>query len=195
MRRRTLIQSALWLATARVAVVLPFSGIRAWAQTAAFPGSREKVLKDLAATVLPESLGRAGTDAIAGQFVRWVREYRPGADMSPGYGFPRVRKKAPSPAAGYLAQLDQLAAGALAQSDVPGRRRLLAESIQAAKIPDLPQIPDGTHIAVDLMSFYFQSSEANDLAYGAAIGRDKCRTLTDSGSVPKPLGGANRAAL
>src|ERR1700730_9631962 len=104
--------------------------------------------------------------------------------MTPGYGYPRIRKKAPSPAASYLAQLDQLAAGALAQPDLPGRRRTLAETIQAAKISDLPHIPDGTHIAVDLMSFYFHGSEANDLAYGAAIGRDKCRTLANSGTVP-----------
>jgi len=190
MRRRALIESVL-----KVAAAFPLSGIRTWAQTVAFPATHENVLKELAATVLPESLGRSGTDAIAEQFVRWVREYRPGAEMTPGYGFPRIRKKAASPVPAYLAQLDQLAAGALAEPDLAGRRRRLAESIQSAEIPDLPQLPDGTHIAVDLMSFYFQSSEANDLAYSAAIGRDKCRSLKNSGNAPPSLGGGNRAAL
>src|SRR5262249_34825037 len=104
MRRRTLIQSALGLMAA-----LPFRGVQLWAQTAAFPGAREDTLNELAATVLPASLGRAKTDAIATQFIQWVREYRPGAAMSPGYGNPRVRYKGPSPAPEYQSQLAALA--------------------------------------------------------------------------------------
>jgi hypothetical protein len=190
MRRRALLQSVL-----RLAAAIPVSGLRTWAQIVAFPAGREQTLKDLAAVVLPESLGRAATDTIADQFARWVREYRPSADMTPGYGFPRLRKKPPSPAAAYLAQLDQIASEALTQPDLAAKRRQLAESIQGAKISNLPQIPDGTHVAVDLMSFYFQGSEANDLAHNAAIGRDQCRGLRDSGIEPSHLGGANRAAL
>src|SRR2546430_2099161 len=113
MRRRTLIQSALGLMAA-----LPFPGVRAWAQAVAFPGAREDTLNELAATVLPSSLGRAKTDAIAAQFIQWVRDYRPGAAMSPGYGAPRIRFKGPSPAPAYQTQLAQLASGALATGDM-----------------------------------------------------------------------------
>lgn len=156
---------------------------------------REAALKELAWTVLPSTLGRAHTDAIAAQFARWVVEYRAGAEMQPGYGFPRVRYKGSSPAPRYLEQLDQLASGALAEPDVAARRGKIAEALRAANIKDISSIPDGSHVVSDLMSFYFHSPEANDLAYDAAIGRDQCRTLKDSGSVPAPLKGGAGAAL
>lgn len=93
MRRRTLIQSALGLAA-----ILPIPRVRAWALGAAFPGAQEDTLRTLAATVLPSSLGSAGTDAVAAEFADWVAGYRAGAEMSPGYGSPRVRYKGASPA-------------------------------------------------------------------------------------------------
>jgi hypothetical protein len=191
MRRRSLIQSALALAT-----TLPFPGVRAWAQTVAFPGIREDTLNELAATVLPSSLGRAKTDAIAAQFTQWVREYRAGAAMSPGYGAPRLRYKGPSPAPQYQAQLAQLALGALATADMAVRRRQLVEYLKSGPVSDLTPVPEGNQIVTDLMSFYFYSPAANDLAYEAAIGKDTCRTLGNSKSAPGPLkGGRSNAAL
>jgi len=184
MRRRTLIQS--------LAAAIPLRGVRTWAQTASFPGAREKTLQELAATVLPESLGRAKSDAIAEQFARWVREYRAGAEMQTGYGYPRVRYKPESPAPRYLEQLDRFGS---APSDLTARRARIAEELRAEKITNLPGSPDGKHIAADLMSFFFQSPEANDLAYNAAIGKDQCRTLKDSASVPAPLKGDANAAI
>jgi hypothetical protein len=180
MRRRALIQSMI--------AMIPFRGARLWAQTVSFPGAREKTLKDLAAAVLPASVGRARTDAVAEQFSRWVREYRPGAEMQHGYGITRVRYKSASPAPKYLAQLDELSAG-------PITAERLAAALRAAGIKDMPGVPDGNHIVADLMSFYFQSPAANDLAYNAAIGKDQCRTLKDSGTAPAPLKGGSNAAL
>ncbi|MBC7928788.1 MAG: hypothetical protein H7039_24355 [Bryobacteraceae bacterium] len=188
MRRRTFAQSVLTILS-----WLPLGGVRVWAQAAMFPGSHDRTLKDLAATVLPESLGRAGTDQVAAQFVRWVREYRPGAELQTGYGFTRVRFQTPSPAGSYLTQLGQLREGALAADRVVERRSRIAESLKAAKVMDLFTIPQGTDVVVDLMSFYFNGSAANDLAYSAAIGREKCRTLEDSGKVPMPLKGTRNA--
>ena len=191
MRRRTLIQSALGLAA-----TLPFPGIRAWAQTVAFPGTREDTLNELAATVLPSSLGRAKSDAVAAQFITWVREYRSGEAMSPGYGTPRVRFKGPSPAPQYQAQLAQLAAGALATTNMAERKKQLAEYLKAEAVTDIAAVPEGKQIVVDLMSFYFYSPAANDLAYDAAVGKDTCRTLKNSGSAPEPLkGGQSNAEL
>jgi hypothetical protein len=188
MRRRALIQTLI--------ASLPLRGVRLWAQTATFPGTREPALKELAVTVLPASLGRAGTDAIVQQFIRWVREYRAGAEMQAGYGYPRLRYKPESPAPRYLAQIDALTAGALAASDMTARRSQIAAVLAEVKIVNLPQAPDGNHIVSDLMSFYFMSSEANDRAYDAEIGKDKCRGLKDSGAVPPPLrGGKRNAAL
>ena len=171
----------------RLFALISGQGLPLWAQSTSFPGKHESTLKELAATVLPESLGRAVTDAEALRFVRWVEEYRAGAEMQTGYGFTRVRYKAASPAARYLEQLDELAAGALAQPGMAARRQKIGQAFQAANIRDLPAVPDGANIAADLMTFYFQSPPANDLAYSAAIGKDTCRTLRNAGSVPAPL--------
>src|SRR5271169_5000553 len=94
MQRRTLLR---WLAA------LP--GLRAWAQTAAFPGVHADVLRALASVVLPSELGADGLDRAAADFARWVREYRPSAEMDHGYGFTRIRTKPASPAPAYLQQL------------------------------------------------------------------------------------------
>jgi hypothetical protein len=51
----------------------------------------------------------------------------------------------------------------------------------------LPQSPNGAHIAADLLSFYFTSSDANDLCYQARIARDACRGLDGSDRPPAPL--------
>jgi hypothetical protein len=179
MHRRSLIRSLLTWAS--------FQGSRMKAQAPSFPGKHQSTLTDLAATVLPESLGRAKTDTIALQFVRWVQEYRAGAEMQTGYGTTRVRYKPGSPAPRYLEQLEQLASGALAQANLAARRAKIAEALQSANIRDLPIAPDGGHVAADLMTFYFQSPAANDLAYEAAIGKDQCRTLKNSGSMPAAL--------
>ena len=180
MRRRTLIQALI--------AALPIRGLRLWAQTATFPGMHDLTLKELAATVLPESLGRAGTDAIAAQFIRWVREYRVGAEMQAGYGYPVVRFKPESPAARYLSQLDALAAP-MKLTDKTARREKIAAALTEARVANLPNAPDGKHVASDLMSLYFMSPEANDRAYNARIGKDQCRGLKTSGVIPAPLKG------
>jgi hypothetical protein len=184
MNRRTLLR---WLTTA--AGTMPFPALRAWAQTASFPGKHAPTLRELAAVVLPAELGRTGTDRVAEQFERWVHEYRPGADMDHGYGFTRVRSKPQSPAAAYIAQLEGIS-GALASGDPVTKRKAVEDAIERAGIKDLPRSPDGKHVIADLMSFYFHGSDANDLCYRAAIRRDSCRGLEGSGDPPPPLKGA-----
>jgi hypothetical protein len=168
---------------------MPFAALRAWAQTASFPGKQMPALRDLAAVVLPTELGRAGTDRVAEQFERWVREYRPGADMDHGYGFTRVRSKPQSPAPVYLTQLEALS-DAVANGDAASKRKAVEDALEQAGIKDLPRSPDGKHLIADLMSFYFHGSDANDLCYRAAIRRDSCRGLEGSNNPPPPLKGA-----
>ena len=170
MKRRTLLR---WLAA--------IPPLRAWAQTAAFPGERSATLRQLAAVVLPSELGAAGVEQTATGFERWVREYRPGAEMDHGYGFTRLRAKPPSPAPAYLRQLQ-----ALHLTGEPAADRAAVEAaLEEAKVTALPQTPDGRHVATDLMAFYFRSSEANDLCYRAHIGRDQCRGLAGSEKEPR----------
>jgi hypothetical protein len=168
---------------------MPFPALRVWAQTVSFPGKHRPVLRELAAVVLPAELGRTGTDRAAEEFERWVREYRPGADMDHGYGFTRVRSKPVSPAPAYLTQLETLRE-TLENGDAISKRKAVEDALERASIKDLPRSPDGKNIVADLMSFYFHGSDANDLCYRAAIRRDSCRGLEGSGDPPPPLKGA-----
>jgi hypothetical protein len=158
-----------------------FAPFRAWAQTAAFPGDQAAALRALAKVVLPAELGAARIEAVIAAFEQWVRDYRAGAEMDHGYGNTRLRSKAASPASTYLRQLAELR---LAGNSESGRAAVEA-ALTAANITQLPQTPDGRHVASDLMAFYFRSSEANDLCYRAHIGRDECRGLAGSEQEPK----------
>ncbi len=172
MTRRTLLE---WLAA--TAGTLRLASVQTWAQTVAFPGAHAGTLRELAAIVLPPSAG-AG---IATRFEHWVRDYRPGAEMDHGYGFTRIRTKGPSPASIYVAQLAAL--------PKPLNSQIVEEALHEAKIETLPRSPDGKNIIADLMSFYFNSSDAYDLCYRSAIGRDRCRGLDGSDAPPPPLKG------
>ena len=168
MRRRTLLG---WLAFLRVPR----------AQTATFPGEDTDTLRALASAVLPAELGDAGLARVTEEFVRWVRGYRAGAEMDHGYGFTRLRIKGPSPAPAYLKQLAALRGHADAEA--------VEAALREAGVTELPRTPGASHVAADLMAFYFRGSDANDLCYRAAIGRDQCRALAGSDLPPAPLKG------
>lgn len=191
MKRRTVLQlllSTVGAVTARI-------GLRAQTALSDADAGRIGVLADV---VLPQELGSEGRALAVTSFVGWVRDYRPGVDTDHGYGFPRLRRTAPSPAAKYVMQLDVL--------DLEARKRgrdfkdtaradqqtIVEAAIAGAKIERLPSRPDGGHIATDLMAFFFHSFEGNDLCYRARIGRDTCRTLIASDERPAQLGARER---
>jgi hypothetical protein len=166
----------------------------AWAQPAPFTREAAATLRDVAAVVLPSSLGTSGIDDVVDQFTRWVRNYKAGAQMSAGYGFTRIRTVPPNPSTQYAQQLQELEAAARARGaaslgklDPAARRTLVESAVRAAGITDMPRRPDGKHVAADIMSFFFFSSDGEDYLYAAAIQRDACRGLADSGQRPAPL--------
>ncbi len=174
MRRRTLLQ---WLA--RLSGALPVARAKASPQNDVFTHQQRAMLAEVSAVVLPSELGKAGTEAVVKNFENYVREYHGGADTDHGYGFTRVVPKPPSPAIAYVQQLSSFSS--------PLTKAAIEQHLQQAKVKDLPRVPDGRSIVADLMSFYFRSSEANDLCYLRAIGRDQCRGLAGSELAPKPL--------
>ena len=183
LQRRTMLQTALAVVAWR-----PF-GPKASAQTP-FGDAHLPRLLALASAVLPQELGSAGQRAAVDQFLRWVRDYRAGAEHDHAYGVTGLRTAPPSPAAKYAADLDALdrrAGGAFATVALAERQRVVTDAITAAGVKDLPGRPNGSHVATDLMSHYFNSPGANDLAYGRAIGRDACRELSGSDSRPPVL--------
>ena len=168
--------------------------VTAFGQPAVLTSEDEARLRAVAEVVLPGELSAAARLEVVDEFLRWVRGYREGAEMDHGYGFPRLRRLPPHPAARYPAQLAALdraaGSGGTFASLEPGRRRaLVAAAIDAAKIERLPVRPTGEHVATDLMGFYFYGAAANDLAYGVAIRRDSCRGLPGSELPPPRLEG------
>lgn len=198
MKRRTLLQRA-----AAMLAFVPVVRIRAFAQSRELTPEAIATLHDVAATVLPPSIGGAKIKDVADKFVAWTRGYREGVALAHGYGHPRLVKSGASPVPGYVRQLAALEAEALRRGsgqgrakggrweglDLETRRAILDAALAEAGVRSLPPRPMGQHVVADLMAFYFRSSEANDLAYNALINREVCRPIAITTRKPEPLRG------
>src|SRR6184192_4352604 len=126
MQRRTLLQ---WLVSA--AAIVPFERLRLLAQPRELTPDALAMLREIAPTVLPASLGPVRIGETIDRFVGWTRGYRERVPLSHGYGHPRLQKTGPSPVPAYVAQLAALDADARARGgrwqalDVETRRALL----------------------------------------------------------------------
>ena len=187
MKRRTLLQ---WLAA--VPAIRPFESLRVFAQPRELTSEAIAALHEVAPTVLPATFGAAKVRSITDSFVAWTRGYREGVALTHGYGHPRLQKSGPSPVPGYLSQLAALAAeakargGHWAEIDPETRRALLDAAFTKAGVRALPARPGGQHVVVDLMAFYFRSSDANDECYKALIQREVCRPIAITTRKPEP---------
>ena len=175
------------------AAALPLGPIRLWAQADRFEGQYGPLLKAVSAAVLPEALGRRGTDQAAEAFLRWIKNYRAGVAMDNGYGVTHPQRTPPLPLDRYAQQLESLEQAArnrhatFGTLRVADARSLVEASFRDANIEQLPSRPAGRHVVADLMALYFRSSEANDFCYRAAIHRFECRGLAESGDRPAAL--------
>jgi hypothetical protein len=147
-------------------------------------GVRAEEFRELAGVVLPASLGRSRTDQIADNFLQWFGDYKAGAEVSSGYGFPRTQVIGPNPSTNYAAQLTELG---LTKLDVTAKRVAVEHALEAAKIDRIPPRPNGQHVAADLLSYFYGSADGEDFLYGVAIKRDDCRGLADSDKRPPRL--------
>jgi hypothetical protein len=155
------------------------------------PALDANALNAIAEAVLPDEMGAAARRTVVTQFLQWLRGYREGADTDHGYGFTRLRKLGPSPAARYpaqLAALDAVDGQRFHSLSIDRRRAVIVQALTEAKVERLPGRPSGAHIAADLMAFYFTSAAAFDLCYKAPIGRDSCRGLDGSDAEPAERG-------
>src|SRR5258707_8846567 len=161
MKRRTLLQ---WVASISATVAAwPLRSVRLFAQPRELTPDAVATLYEIAATVLPESLGVARVRATADRFVGWTRGYREGVALSHGYGHPRLQRSGATPVPTYIAQLAALQAEAGTRGvrwpalDLDTRRRLLDAALSKATVRGLPARPTGQHVVSDLMAFYFRS--------------------------------------
>jgi hypothetical protein len=190
MKRRALLQSLAGLLVARPALGSAAAALQSDALTA----TQVATLTAMAEVVLPSAIGAAGRDSAVEDFVRWLRNYREGADTGHGYGAATLsRPTGPSPAARYpeqFAALDRAARAAGAASFAAlaqaGRRAIVAAALEGPpRVTRLPARPTGANLVADFMGLWFNSAAAFDLAYNAQIGRDTCRSLDGSDKAPR----------
>lgn len=165
------------------AAAWPLRGVHLHAQAAALSTASVGILRALAPVVLPSEIGAAGHDKVVGDFIQWLASYRPGAERSWGYGHPSPSQTPSIRTSVYETQLQsmeewtRIRGSEFASISFEVRAAIVSESLEAEKIRSMPGLPNGGHIVSDLMSFYFRSDAANDLAYRARIGRTSCRGL------------------
>ena len=152
------------------------------------------LLDALGAAVLPSELGDQGRAAALRRFSAWITGYVPGAELNHPYPAAPVTQLPASPLPAWQQQLRELDAAARAQSpggfaglDLPARQALIAQSLAGIKGPDLPLPIDAPHVALGLMTHFFQSPQGTDLCYRAAIGKAMCRPLDDVHIAPRAL--------
>ena len=150
-------------------------------------------LMALAEVVLPRGIRDAGRRRAADAFGQWLRDYREGAELDHGYGLTSLNRAPPSPAFRYaqqFADLDRRCGGRFAAASYAARLAAVTQALQHAKAAVLPALPDGAHVATDLMAHFFNGPEANDLVHGRVIGRFSCRGLAGSERPPPRMDGA-----
>ena len=182
MTRRLLVRWALSLLA-----VAPFGRVRLFAQVRSLDEADVETLGALAKVALPSSLGAEGAEGVAQDYLRWIGGYRAGAEMSPGYGIPRIRNTPDLDISSYRPQLQALRDSMDARGSDAALRQQVRESLEAAGIESLPSRPDGRHVVADLLSYYLGSSEARDLCYQAEIRRYTCPGLSGLDEKPAPL--------
>ncbi len=153
------------------------------------------LLAALGEAVLPEALGASGRTKAVGEFREWIAAYTPVSEEMHGYGSAEITYTVSDPAPGWNAQLHgmdllahkQFGAGFAALK--PDKRDALVRAqlagVRAARLPANPLT--APHVAVALLAHWAGSSAATDFAYGAKIGKDNCRLLSDSPRKPLPL--------
>lgn len=190
MQRRSFL---CWLLSG--AAALPLRGVLLHAQAATLSPDAVATLRALAPVVLPSELRPAGHEKVVNDFVQWLSGYRSGAERSWGYGSPRASGTPAIDTSRYVAQLKAIddearsRGGALASLPSDQRHAIVINAIEQSKVRDLPGAPDGRHVVTDLMSFFFTSGPAYDLAYGAAVRRQTCRGLRGAASKPSAIAG------
>jgi hypothetical protein len=141
--------------------------------------------------LLPAELGASGVEAALQRFVAWVQGYRAGAELNHAYPAAAVVRLPELPLRAWQQQLAAL--DTAARTEAPGgfvalgraaRQSLIATALAESPGAALPPPAEAAHLATALLAHFYQSPQATDLCYRAAIGRLQCRPL--DGAVPRP---------
>jgi hypothetical protein len=158
------------------------------------PQPNGTLLAALGAALLPAELGAEGTRRAVTEFQRWMDGYRPGAEMSHGYGTGTIQQLPADPRPRWRAQLAALDADArrahgqsFAALTLANRQALVRAALAAERGESLPTPAGARHVAVAMLAHFYDSTAATDLCYEARIGRQQCRPLSSAAQQPVPL--------
>lgn len=193
--RRTFLKRAAGLVPAIAVGARELSAAEAEDATGEAASLDREILQAVGEATLPaEALGDDGVRRVVTDFQRWLDEYEPVAELDHPYLNHELRYAAADPGPRWQSQLEALDAEALkrhgssfVQLDVAGRRSLLERQLPGDPLERLPNASRARHVATGLLTYFYSSSEANDLCYRARIGRHECRGLDDLSAPPEPL--------
>ncbi len=159
-------------------------------------------------SLLPTELGSDNIDRVVDEFQQWLEQYSTDAELNHGYGTSEIDYTPGDPTPRWQDQLDGLKAeaqrrfgasfvdldadmrrGIIRQQIADDRQQIADDRQQIAddRLDRLPRAYRARHVAVGLLAYFYASSEATDLCYKAAIGKNKCRPLRRSPDEPISL--------
>lgn len=157
------------------------------------PALDRKRLIALGSVVLPVgALGRDGVERVVRGFVKWAEEFLPAAELDHPYGGDEILYGPADPKPRFRADLEALDLEAqkrygrsfVSASDEE-RHTIVRLQIRGMTKGSLPSPGEARHVAVGLLSYFYATSEANDLCYQAAIERWECRGLDTASRKPE----------
>jgi len=152
-------------------------------------------LDAVARLVMPvTALGETGLKRAVDDFLAWLVAFDPVAELDHPYDASDIRYGPPDPAPLWRAQLEALDFESgkrfhtrFATLDEKQQREILGHQLPEQIPADMPYAGSATHVAIGLLAWFYATSEANDLAHEAKIGRETCRGLASGAEKPAPL--------
>jgi hypothetical protein len=193
--RRTFLKTGAALASG---LALPGCVPETSKETRAASAGGAETLQAVAGIVLPAaSLGEEGVRRVVEGFRKWLDELEPVAELDHAYIFTdEILYGPPDPEPLWRAQLEALELEAEKRHEasfalIPREEQ---EAILKRQLPPNPaaglsEPARAPHVALGLLAYFYQTSEANDLCYEKAIEKTTCRGV-ESGAVEPPARGA-----
>ncbi|HEY7818570.1 MAG TPA: gluconate 2-dehydrogenase subunit 3 family protein [Vicinamibacteria bacterium] len=189
--RRTFMKTGAALASA---LALPSCAPEAPKEAQAEAAPKPDTLAAVAGIVLPaSSLGDEGVRRVVEGFQKWLAELEPVAELDHAYIFTdEILYGPPDPKPLFTAQLEALELEAEKRHEA-SFTAITREDQQTILRRQLPPNPGAAlsdparapHVALGLLAYFYQSSEANDLCYERAIERTLCRGVESGAVEPK----------
>ena len=157
----------------------------------------EAPLRAVADVTLPTAaLGEEGTAAAVRGFLDWVEGFEPAAELDHPYLSDELRYGPPHPGPRWAAQLEAMELESGHRSGISfrelaadERKDLVERALRGEPSANLPGNPaQADHVALGLLSWFYGTSQANDLCYAAQVGRHLCRGLQSLPEEPSQMG-------